>query len=88
MHSTPWGGAYDYSNEEICRKIRSLMENLKEKEKIIAGYTAKGMTARQIADAMCLSPETIKWYRKRMLSKANATNMAELIAMLKDEGVL
>lgn len=46
------------------------------------------MTAQEIAEAMCLSPETIRWYRKRMLRKADARNFAELIAMLKDENIL
>lgn len=64
------------------------MIELKEKEVLIAGYTAKGMTTQQIAELMCLSPETIKWYRKRMLRKTNSANIAELIAKLKDENVL
>ena len=61
---------------------------LTEKEKIIARHAAEGMTAQEIADAMCLSIETVRWYRKRMLRKADARNFAELIAMLKDENIL
>lgn len=61
---------------------------LTEKEKIIARHAAEGMTAQEIADTMCLSIETVRWYRKRMLRKADARNFAELIAMLKDENIL
>lgn len=61
---------------------------LTEKEKIIARHAAEGMTAQEIADTMCLSIETVRWYRKRMLRKADARNFAELIAMLKDESIL
>lgn len=64
------------------------MQGLNEKEIVIARYAAEGMTASEIADAMCLSPETIRWYRKRMLRKTEAKNIAELIAMLKDENIL
>lgn len=65
-----------------------LMEGLTEKEILIARYGAEGMTVQEIADAMCLSGETVRWYRKRMLRKADARNFAELIATLKDEDIL
>jgi len=64
------------------------MQELSEKEIMIARHAAEGMTAQEIADAMYLSPETIKWYRKRMLRKADARNFAELIARLKDDGII
>ena len=46
------------------------------------------MTVQQIAAAMYLSPETIKWYRKRMLREFSAKNFAELIAVLKDADII
>lgn len=64
------------------------MQELSEKEIIIARYAAEGMTAQEIADAMFLSLETVRWYRKRMLRKADARNFPELIARLKDEGII
>lgn len=64
------------------------MQGLNEKETVIARYAAAGMTTTEMAEAMCLSPETIRWYRKRMLKKTGAKNITELIAMLKDEDVL
>lgn len=64
------------------------MQELTEKEILIARYAAKGMTIQEIADVMCLSAETIRWYRKRMLRKTEARNFAELIARLKDENIL
>lgn len=64
------------------------MENLTEREITIASYAAKGWSVRQIADEMCLSTETIKWYRKRMLKTVGAANFAELVAILKDEKIL
>ena len=64
------------------------MQAFSEKEIIIAQHAAEGMTAQEIADAMFLSVETIKWYRKRMLRKADAKNFSELIAMLKDQNII
>ncbi|MCQ2159551.1 MAG: helix-turn-helix transcriptional regulator [Bacteroidales bacterium] len=64
------------------------MQAFSEKEIIIAQHAAEGMTAQEIADAMFLSIETIRWYRKRMLRKADAKNFSELIAMLKDQNII
>ena len=64
------------------------MIELKEKEIIIASFAAKGWSVQQTAEAMHLSSETIKWYRKRMLKTVGAANFAELVAMLKDEKIL
>lgn len=64
------------------------MQAFSEKEIIIAQHAAEGMTAQEIADAMFLSIETIRWYRKRMLRKADAKNFPELIAMLKDQNII
>lgn len=64
------------------------MQSLTEKEIQIARFAAEGMTAQETADTMCLSIETIRWYRKRMLRKVDAKNFSELIASLKDGGII
>lgn len=64
------------------------MIELKEKEIAIASYAAKGWSVRQTAEAMHLSTETVKWYRKRMLKTVGAANFAELVAKLKDERII
>lgn len=64
------------------------MIELKEREITIASYAAKGWSVQQTAEAMHLSMETIKWYRKRMLKSVGAANIAELVAILKDEKIL
>lgn len=64
------------------------MPKLTERELTIARLGAEGMTVPQIADSMNLSPETIKWYRKRMLREFSAKNFAELIAVLKDADII
>ncbi|MBR1887165.1 MAG: response regulator transcription factor [Bacteroidales bacterium] len=46
------------------------------------------LRSQQIADKVCLSLATIKWYRKRLLEKFQATNTAELVSILKEKGLL
>ena len=50
-----------------------------DREKDILRLIAKGLTSPQIAEMLSLSTETIKWYRKRLLSKLDAENTAEMI---------
>ena len=57
---------------------------LSEREKEILDLVAKGYTTQQIADALHLSYETIRWYRKKLLVKFDVSNTAELIAIAKE----
>lgn len=61
---------------------------LKPKEKQILGLIAGGHTNMEIADIMCLSPETIKWYKKKLFAMFDATNSAELVRIVTDRGLL
>ena len=49
---------------------------------------AAGLTSPQIAERLYLSLPTIKWYRKRLLSKFGAANMADLVRRAKEEGII
>ena len=61
---------------------------LSEREREILDLLSKGYTAPDIAKAMNLSNETIRWYRKRLISKFDVSNTAELISVAKDMGLL
>ena len=63
-------------------------EGLTDREQEILPLLAAGLTSPQIADRMCLSLPTIKWYRKRLLEKFGVANTAELISRAKERGVL
>ena len=62
--------------------------NLKPKEKQVLDLIAKGYTNAEIAEAMCLSPETIKWYKKKFFVIFDASNSAELIRNVTESGIL
>ena len=61
---------------------------LSEREKEILDLLAKGYTTPLIAEALGLSPETIKWYRKKLLVKYDVANTAELVNRARECGAL
>lgn len=52
---------------------------LSDKERQILFEVASGHTTPQIAVSMGLAPETVKWYRKRLLDKFSARTSAEIV---------
>ena len=49
------------------------------RERQIVRFIAQGMTTPQIAEALSLSPETVKWHRKKILAKFSASTSAEMV---------
>ncbi len=61
---------------------------LSDREKEILDLLSKGYTTPQIADALHLSPETVKWYRKKLLVKFDVANTAELVLKAREAGTI
>ena len=61
---------------------------LSDREQQILALVAEGKTNPQIAEALFLSPETIKWYRKKLLVKFDVPTSAALISKAKDQGLV
>jgi len=61
---------------------------LTDRERIILQGVARGMTSPQIAAELSLSPETIKWHRKRLLTKFSAATSAEMILKAVESKIL
>lgn len=61
---------------------------LSEREREILGLIASGLTSPQIAERLFLSLPTIKWYRKRLLAKFGASNMADLVCRAKEKELI
>ena len=74
--------------EAIGATGRSGGIKLKPREHEVLDLIAKGYTNADIAAALNLSPETIKWYKKKLFAMFGAANSAELVKDAKDEGVL
>lgn len=57
---------------------------LSKREKEVLSYLAEGLSTSQIAALLCLSSNTIQTYRKRLMEKLNAKNVAELVSKGKE----
>jgi DNA-binding CsgD family transcriptional regulator len=58
-------------------------EKLSEREEIIAQYVAAGLSNKQIADKLCLSPFTVQNHLKNIFEKTGLDSRAKLANMLK-----
>ncbi len=56
-----------------------LHETLSDREYQVMWMIASGKTVRQIADSLCLSPNTVSTHRTRILKKMQMKNNAELM---------
>ena len=81
-------GGRDDEDEPAAVPDESGEQFLTEREEQILQLIAAGLTSPQIADKICLSIPTIKWYRKKLLLKFNASNTAELVSKAKEKGLI
>lgn len=61
---------------------------LKPREREILDLISKGFTNAEIAEGLCLSQETIKWYKKKLFAMFDASNSAELVRIVKERNIL
>lgn len=61
---------------------------LKPREREVLDLISKGYTNAQVAEAVNLSPETVKWYKKKLFAMFEVSNSAELVKVAKDDGIL
>jgi len=68
--------------------VNNTEPKITEREIEILRLIAGGNTSTQIAAALSLSVETIKWYRKRLLQKTDSANSAEMIRKASETGLV
>ena len=71
----------NYSQTDFSKEITT-------REQDILRLLSQGLTSHQIAQKLSLSPETIKWYRKRLLAKFNAENTAQMVRQALESGII
>ena len=78
----------DETLEELRAAPTGEAPSLTDRERQVLSLLAEGKTNPQIAEVLFLSPETIKWYRKKLLVKFRVATSAALTAKAKDQGLL
>lgn len=74
--------------EAIIRQSASKAVRLTIPEQRILHDVCKGCSNPEIADRLHLSVETVKWYRKRLLTKFGAKNTVSLVSLVLKEHIL
>jgi DNA-binding CsgD family transcriptional regulator len=69
------------TGEKARRRDPSTLDQLTPQELQIAGLVAAGMTNRQIAAQLYLSPRTIDYHLRKVFSKLGLTSRTELVRM-------
>lgn len=75
-------------NQVTRRWDKRTMPTLTDGEKSMITLSIQGLTMTEIADRMCLSPETIKKYRQRIFEKLGVRNISEAIASATNNKLL
>ena len=71
-----------------AQQSSSLKEKLSFREIEIIQLIAEGLSSKQIAEKIYLSPFTIDTHRKNIGSKLNIKNVGELIKIAREEGII
>ena len=74
--------------EELTPATHQSDIKLNDRELQILKLVADGLSVKEIADKVCLSPETVKWYRKKLLTKFDAKSFIVLIDKARQMGKL
>ncbi len=83
-------GSTDYwvYNTAVRRWSKKTMPTLSEGEKSVLALSIQGYTMTEIADRMCLAPDTVKKYRQRIFEKLDVRNISEAIAAASNSRLL
>lgn len=87
MHRVSSSEYFEYST--VSRRwIKKQMPTLTDGEKSVLTLSIQGYTMSEIADKICLSPDTIKKYRKRIFEKLDVRNISEAIVAATNNKLL
>lgn len=78
MHRVGSPEFFEY-NRAARRWDRRRIPALTDGEKLVITLSIQGFTMVEIAESMCLSPDTIKKYRKQIFEKLGVRNISEAI---------
>ncbi|MEW6335798.1 MAG: response regulator [Acidobacteriota bacterium] len=68
--------------EERRREARTLLASLSRREAEVAELIGTGLTTREIADRLGLSPRTVEMHRQRLRTRVGAATSAEAVRII------
>lgn len=87
LHNAGTPEYFEY-NSITRRWDKRRIPTLSEGEKSVITLSIQGFTMAEIADKMCLSPDTIKKYRKQIFEKLGVRNISEAIVAATNNKLL
>jgi len=75
-------------SEASDNKVPKPSIELTDREAEILPLLAEGLSSKEIADRICLTDQTVRWYRMRLLEKFDVRNTAGVIYKAKELGLL
>ncbi len=87
MHRVGSSDYFEY-NTVSRRWFKKVMPSLTDGEKSVLTLSIQGYTMSEIADKICLSPDTVKKYRKRIFEKLDVRNISEAIVAATNNKLL
>lgn len=75
--------AHQHARQALSRleALRERYAALRPKERQILVHVARGLTSREVADHLGISPKTVEVYRLRAMKALGAANLAELVRL-------
>lgn len=68
--------------------LRGLIESLSHKERRILHFIAAGLSNKELAHRLSVSPNTVKWHLRNIFEKLQARNRMQAIALLRRFGAI
>jgi two-component system, NarL family, response regulator LiaR len=68
----------------IYKSVKPVKQNISEREKEVMSLIATGLTCKQVAEKLFLSPGTVKKHLDNIYFKLNVSNKIEAINKLKN----
>ncbi len=81
-------GGNDGKNNALLMEIASRVESLSQRERQVMDGLVVGLSNKQIARDLDISPRTIEVYRANVMTKMQARSLSELIRQALQAGIL
>ncbi|MFY0592325.1 response regulator transcription factor [Roseivirga sp.] len=79
IHRNSLNESFEYDlQDETWRRLEQIV--LTDREKEIMQYSIRGHSINEIADRIFVSPDTVKFHRKKIFEKLNVANISEAVS--------